>query len=239
MSGGMSYLKYVRIIGTMHVSPRSREEVLRVIEQENPTAIAVELDPLRFRGITSGAKAGLKESLQFGRSGLVSYLLTKFEERLGEEFGMTPGGEMLAAIEAAGRLRIPLLLIDEDIRSIMSKILAAPLRERLLLAFEGLSFFLPGVRGAAAEELGDPVESYREMMFEFRNRYPYLYRVLVEERNVIMARNLIRTVDELRGRGIRRPKIVAVVGLGHVKGVEHFLGSPHLLGNIYNRGFVI
>ena len=239
MSGGMSYLKYVRIIGTMHVSPRSREEVLRTIEQEKPTAIAVELDPLRFRGITSGVKVGLKESLQFGRSGLVSYLLAKFEERLGEEFGMAPGGEMLAAIEAAGRLGAPLLLIDEDIRNIMSKILAAPLRERLLLALESLSFFLPGVGGAATEELGNPVESYREMVFEFRNRYPYLYRVLVEERNAIMALNLIRAVDELRNKRIKRPLIVAVVGLGHVKGIEHFLDSPHLLGNIYNMGFFI
>ncbi|NJF24386.1 TraB domain-containing protein [Thermococcus sp. Bubb.Bath] len=235
----MSYLKYVTLIGTMHVSPRSREEVLETIERERPTAVAVELDPLRFRGITSGVKAGLKESLQFGRSGLVSYLLTKFEERLGEEFGMAPGGEMLAAIEAAGRLGVPLILIDEDIRMIMSKILAAPIRERLLLALEGLSFFFPGVGSAAAEELGDPVESYREMTLEFRNRYPYLYRVLVKERNAVMARNLISAVDEFRMRGIKRPRIVAVVGLGHREGIAHLLDSPQLLGNIYNLGFVI
>lgn len=66
------------------------------------------------------------------------------------------------------------------------------------------------------------------MMLQFKRRYPYLYRVLVEERNEIMARNLISIVDELRRRGIRKPRVIAVVGLGHRPGIEHILNNVKL-----------
>lgn len=239
----MSYLRYVRVIGTMHVSPRSREEVQREIERIKPNAVAVELDVLRLQSMISGRKADLGESLKIGRAGLVSYLLTKLEEKLGEEFGMAPGGEMLAAIETARRMGIPLLLIDEDIRIIMEKILKAPWREKFLVALEGSLIFLPGIGGEIVGE-SDILASYREMMREFRLRYPYLFRVLVEERNEIMARNLRSAVDELLIRGTKKPRVVAVVGMGHKPGIEHILNSwkperglfIQKLGNIYNRG---
>lgn len=218
----MNYLRYVKIIGTMHVSPKSREEVFRTIIEERPTAVAVELDPLRFQSLLSGEKADFKTSLKLGKSGLVGYLLTKFEETLGKEFGMAPGGEMMAAIQAARELGIPLYLIDEDIRRILSKILAAPRREKLLLLLEGLSIFLPGIGGI--EALSDPMSEYKWMTFEFRRRYPYLYRVLVEERNWIMAMNLASIVRDLL-RKAPKPKVVAVVGLGHKEGIERLLNS--------------
>jgi len=220
----MSYLRYVRVIGTMHVSPRSREEVMREIEKIRPNVVALELDPLRFQGILSGKKAELRESLALGRAGLVSYLLTKFEEKLGEEFGMSPGGEMLAAIESARTLGVPVALIDEDIRLIMSKILQAPAREKLFLALEGSIFFIPGLGGEVATD-SDVLASYEDMMHEFRLRYPYLYHVLVEERNRIMAANIRRIVDDMLRRGVRKPKVVAVVGMGHKKGIERILNS--------------
>lgn len=68
------------------------------------------------------------------------------------------------------------------------------------MALESLSIFLPLNLG----EISDPMADYRVMMLQFKRRYPYLYRVLVEERNEIMARNLISIVDSLRiheGRG--------------------------------------
>ena len=40
----MNSPRYVKLIGTMHVSPRSREEVIRTILEERPHAVAIELD---------------------------------------------------------------------------------------------------------------------------------------------------------------------------------------------------
>jgi len=215
----MSYLRYVRLIGTMHVSPKSREEVIRTILGERPNAVAIELDRARFLAMNENRKMTLEDALRFGRKGLINYALAKVEEKLGEEFGMKPGEEMKAAISAAQTLGIPLYLIDEDINVILSKIAAAPGREKLLMALEALGIFLPVRLG----EPSDPMAEYRVMMVEFKRRYPYLYRVLVEERNEVMARNLISIVENLKLRGVKRPKVIVVVGLGHKPGIEHLL----------------
>jgi len=217
----VNYLRYVKLIGTMHVSPRSREEVARTILRERPSAVAVELDRARFLAMERNVELTLGESLRMGRAGLINYALAKVEEKLGETFGMSPGEEMKAAIESARLLGIPLYLIDEDINLILAKLSSAPLREKLLMALEGLSVFLPMGRA----EVGDPLEEYRTMMAEFRRRYPYLYRVLVEERNEVMARNLMAIVDSLLARGVKRPKVLAVVGLGHKPGIERLLNG--------------
>ncbi|CAI1491903.1 Putative PrgY-like protein (Pheromone shutdown protein) [Thermococcus nautili] len=219
----MNYLRYVKLIGTMHVSPRSREEVIRTILGERPHAVAIELDRARFLGMERNVELTLEDSLRMGRAGLINYALAKVEEKLGETFGMAPGEEMKAAIESAKLLGIPLYLIDEDISVILAKIASAPFREKLLMALEGLSVFLP----LGKAEIGDPMEEYRKMMVEFKRRYPYLYRVLVEERNEVMARNLMAIVDSLLARGIKRPKVIAVVGLGHKPGIERILNGRY------------
>ncbi|NJE84838.1 conjugal transfer protein TraB [Thermococcus sp. CX2] len=215
----MSYLRYVKLIGTMHVSPKSREEVIRTILSEKPHAVAIELDRTRFLAMSQNRKVSLEDALRYGKRGLINYVLAKVEEKLGEEFGMKPGEEMKAAISAAQTLGVPLYLIDEDINVTLAKIAAAPSREKLLMALESLSIFLPLNLG----ESSDPMADYRVMMLQFKRRYPYLYHVLVEERNEIMARNLISIVDSLRTRGVKKPKVIAVVGLGHKPGIEHIL----------------
>ncbi|ASJ06754.1 TraB domain-containing protein [Thermococcus pacificus] len=216
----MSYLRYVRVIGTMHVSPKSREEVIRTILEERPHAVAVELDRTRFIAMGQEREMTFEDALRFGRRGLINYVLAKVEEKLGEEFGMKPGEEMKAAISTARALGVPLYLIDEDINVILGKIAAAPAREKLLMALEALAVFLPIKPG---EGMPDPMSEYRTMMMGFKRRYPYLYRVLVEERNEVMVRNLISIVDNLKLQGIKRPRVVAVVGLGHKQGIEHIL----------------
>ena len=218
----MSYLRYVKVIGTMHVSPESRERVRKVILEQKPHAIAIELDRRRFYAIQNPQKMSFEDAVKYGRRGIIQYILTKVEEKLGEEFGMMPGGEMMEAINLAGLLGIPLYLIDEDINVITMKILRAPFREKLLLILESLAVFLPLPR---KEKEGDLLKDFKIMMIQFKRKYPYLYRVLLEERNEIMAKNLMAIVDSLKAKGVKKPKVIAVVGLGHKKGVERILNA--------------
>jgi len=218
----MTYLRYVKVIGTMHVSPESKERVRKTILEEKPHAIAIELDKRRFYAMQNPQRIKLGEAVKYGRIGIIQYILTKVEEKLGEEFGMMPGGEMMEAINLAGLLGIHLYLIDEDINVITAKILKAPLREKLLLLLESLAVFIPSPLG---REERDIITDFKVMMTQFKMKYPYLYRVLVEERNEIMAKNLIAIVNNLRARGIKKPKVIAVVGLGHKSGIERILNS--------------
>lgn len=215
----MNCLRYVRLIGTMHVSPRSRDKVREAILKEKPSAIAIELDRDRFYAMQNPRRVELGDALKSGRRGLLQYILFKVEERLGEEFGMVPGGEMREAITLAQVFNIPLALIDEDINLITMKLLRAPFREKLFLLLESLAVFLPSAPSA------DIMEDYKLMMVAFKRRYPYLFHVLVEERNEIMARNLRGIVMDLKARGVKKPKVVAVVGLGHKRGIEKILNS--------------
>ena len=218
----MSYLRYVKVIGTMHVSPESKERVRKTILKEKPHAIAIELDKRRFYAIQNPQKMSFEDAVKYGRRGIIQYILTKVEEKLGKEFGMMPGGEMMEAITLAGLLGIPLYLIDEDINVITMKILKAPFREKMLLILESLAVFLPLPRKGEERDL---LKDFKIMMIQFKRRYPYLYRVLLEERNEIMGRNLMAIVDSLKAKGIKKPKVIAVVGLGHKKGVERILNS--------------
>jgi len=227
----MSYLRYVKIIGTMHVFPKSRREVRRIILKEKPDAVAIELDRQRFYSLQSPKRITFQEALKLGKKALLGYILMKVEEKIGEEFGMKPGEEMMEAIHTASLLGIPLYLIDEDIQSIIGKLLKAPLREKIFLLLESSLVFLPIAPEAESPE--EIMESYKLMMHRFRLRYPYIFKVLVEERNKTMARNLKAIVDELRIRGIKKPKVVAVVGLGHKKGIEKLLNSYKEGKNFY------
>jgi len=47
---------------------------------------------------------------------------------------------------------------------------------------------------------------------------------------VVMARNLMSVVNMLKSMGIKRPKVVAVVGMGHKPGLEHLLNTPSKMG---------
>ena len=217
---GTNYLRYVKLVGTMHVSPESRDRVERMIIEEEPDAVALELDGARLAGMIQGRKVSLVESLGMGRAGALNYLLSSLENKLGKEFGMMPGQEMLSAYRASLRRGIPVYLIDQDVRITLSKMLSIPVREKLILGLD----LIAGLFGLGAYEPGD-LTDLKELMMEFKRRYPTLHRVLIDERNVVMATNIAAIVDHLKMRGIRKPLVVAVVGMGHVPGMERLLNS--------------
>jgi pheromone shutdown protein TraB len=47
-------------------------------------------------------------------------------------------------------------------------------------------------------------------------KYPFIYEVLVDERDRYMAENLKR---------ISKEKVLAIVGAGHVSGIKRYLGD--------------
>ena len=110
----------VRLVGTAHVSADSVAEVERVIEEEEPDAVAVELDEGRYRQMKGGtpdeiAPADLLQgsvALQF----LAYWLLSYVQQRMGERFDIDPGADMLAAVEKAEEVGSEVALVDRDIQ---------------------------------------------------------------------------------------------------------------------------
>ncbi|MFB6068343.1 MAG: TraB/GumN family protein [Halobacterium sp.] len=110
----------VRVVGTAHVSADSVEEVERVVEEEQPDTVAVELDEGRFRQLQGEAPEDLdasdllKGSMAF--QFLAYWLLSYVQQRLGEKFGIEPGADMKAGVEAAERVGADVALVDRDIQ---------------------------------------------------------------------------------------------------------------------------
>jgi pheromone shutdown protein TraB len=110
----------VRVVGTAHVSADSVEEVERVVEAEDPDVVAVELDEGRFRQMQGEAPEDLdasdllKGSMAF--QFLAYWLLSYVQKRLGDRFGIEPGADMKAAIDAADRSGAEVALVDRDIQ---------------------------------------------------------------------------------------------------------------------------
>jgi pheromone shutdown protein TraB len=110
----------VRVVGTAHVSAKSVEEVETAIDEEEPDAVAVELDEGRYRQLKGEHPDDLDAGdllrgntvYQF----LAYWMLSYIQTRLGEEFDMEPGADMMAAIDAAEAQSTDVALVDRDIQ---------------------------------------------------------------------------------------------------------------------------
>ncbi|WP_153553798.1 TraB/GumN family protein [Halomicrobium sp. LC1Hm] len=110
----------VTVVGTAHVSQDSVEEVERTIEDEQPDVVAVELDEGRYRQMKGETPEDLDASdllrgntvFQF----LAYWMLSYVQTRLGDRFDVSPGADMMAAVETAERNGLGVALVDRDIQ---------------------------------------------------------------------------------------------------------------------------
>ena len=217
----------VIIVGTAHVSKRSIEEVAKTIEEERPQAVAVELDFKRFMALQGKHQdISVVDVIKKGDVFLVliQLLLSYFQKKVGEEYGVKPGQEMLVAIEKAKEIGADILLIDRDIAVTFKRFWQS------LSFFEKAKLIYHMLKSIFGDEDVDVDEMLKEdvlevIVREFREIAPSAAKVLIDERDAYMASKLIEASK-------RYDKIVAVVGAGHKKGIEKYLKNPELLPDI-------
>ncbi|HPU37635.1 MAG TPA: TraB/GumN family protein [Methanothermobacter sp.] len=219
-------MEHLKIIGTAHVSKKSIEEVKEIIRTEKPDVVAVELDIGRYQKLMK-QKLGLQEDEQFSIKDilkgeniglfLVTGLLTYLQNRIGDDLGVKPGSEMLAAIEAAEEIGARIALIDRDINITMQRIMdSMSLVEKLKFSFNILASFFKKDEIDDIENLKSE-DTLQEVMEYFKDISPKAYHVLVDERDAYMAKRLLEIPED---------NVIAVVGAGHKKGIKHYLENP-------------
>jgi pheromone shutdown-related protein TraB len=209
------------LVGTAHVSRESADLVREVIEREGPDAVCLELDPQRFEALSERVRwesLNLVELIRSKRLAtlLANLVLASYQRRLGGRLGVVPGAEMLEASRTAERLGIPVALCDRDVRITLRRAWASMSfwRKSQLGGVLAASLFeRPELSEADLRRLRDR-DVIRELMDELGSALPELKRVLIDERDAWLAER-IRTTE---GR-----KIVAVVGAGHLAGMERAL----------------
>lgn len=216
----------IRIVGTAHVSAKSVDEVRESIEEFSPDLVAVELDRGRYaslkRQMADPTVTEVLEAKNFSQL-LVQWILAYLQRRVGLDVGVEPGAEMKAAVEEAEQRNISVGLIDRDIRITLHRFW------RSLSILEKLRMVYALVVSVATidEEEIDVEELKKQDMItmaleEFRRFSPNGARALIDERDAYLAHQL----HQLSGS---HGRILAVIGAGHVKGVNSYLAAPETI----------
>jgi pheromone shutdown protein TraB len=200
------------IIGTTHVDTSSIERVRRTISETGPSVVAVELDEERLWALRDPNRGRLGSPFDMG---LLPWLLALLERSVGSLTQVFPGTEMLEAVEEAQKIGARVVMIDKPVTTILDDLGNMRFSEKVRIGIDSLVALL-GV-GARWRPTRPPSSDLEELMAEFDVKYPTLSRILVKERDEYMANKLREVVGSTAGR------VVAVVGLGHVKGITEHL----------------
>ncbi|KHO50523.1 MAG: pheromone shutdown protein TraB [archaeon GW2011_AR16] len=213
--------KHITLIGTSHIAQESINQVTYLIQTQKPDIVAVELDRKRLHALLSKQRPGINFALLFrvGVKGFLFALIGQFVQRkLGSKVGVVPGADMLAAVRTARAVGCEIYLLDQDIEITLSRFSQAlTWKEKGRFCMDVLRGVLSGGKDPALADLGSfdlrkvPSQTLiKKLIGRVKERYPNVYRVLIEERNDLMARRLAKLA-------IKNPDktILAVVGAGH------------------------
>lgn len=211
----------ITLLGTAHVSKESCEEVKTEITNEKPDCVAIELDERRYNSMMdpeSWKKLDIVKVLK-RREGflmLANLVLGSFQKRMGQNVGVKPGDEMMAAINCAKENNIEFSLVDRPIQVTLRRAWAKN-------NFWGKCKLLASLIASAfdKEEISeDQIENLKKenemdtMMGELAEYLPTVKEVLIDERDRYLATHIWNSKGN---------NIVAVLGAGHLGGVEAYL----------------
>ncbi len=210
------------LVGTAHVSRSSVDLVRRVIEAEKPDRVCVELDAKRHEALAKKKKWESLDLKQIIRRKqlptlLLNLVLAAYQKRLGGELGVQPGSELLEAVRVAGELDVPIELCDRDVRVTLKRAAhATSFFRRFYLMSELLVAMFAGPPQISEEELEELKEHdvLTELMDDLGRHLPALKQVLIDERDAYLSERLRRSTGRC---------VVAVVGAGHLDGIERGL----------------
>lgn len=211
----------ITLIGTAHVSAESISEVENVISDVKPDCVAIELDEKRYESITNPDKYRELDIIKVlkrkeGFLLLANIVMASFQKRMGKNAGVKPGEEMVAAINKAKELNIPTALVDRPIQITFRrawKKTSAYGKTQLLSALLASGFSKDEISSEEIENLKQASEM-DSMMKELSELMPTVKQVLIDERDQYLASHIWKAEGN---------NIVAVLGAGHLPGVEAHL----------------
>ena len=217
------------LVGTAHISKDSVEEVKEVIKKYKPDIVAIELCKRRHTALTKKDQWENTPVSSLIKSNnaylmLAQTFLSSIQRKLGKEYGVEPGSEMIAAIKEAEKQGHQVALVDRDISITLKRAWRKMgIREKFRLTWE----FLKAMVGFEEEELEEldlkelmNQDVISAMMEEFGELAPSATVVLIHERDTYIAKKIL---DESK-----KGRVVAVVGAGHLEGIKKHLEEKDL-----------
>ncbi|WP_455392760.1 TraB/GumN family protein [[Eubacterium] cellulosolvens] len=202
----------ITLIGVGHVF-NIRPNIERLITDRMPNVVCVELDKFRYQALIN------KQRTDDGP--IVYQLLSRFQRKMADKYGVDVGEEMLGAIHVAKKIGAKLAFIDVDASFVFDRFWSSmSFSEKVKLivgAFGGIF-----VRRKQVErELKRFNENSELYMKKFSKEFPTIKEELIDKRDTHMA-NAIREINK------EYTNIVAVIGDGHIMGVKKALSDLDL-----------
>jgi len=203
----MDYNDLVSFVGTAHFTRRSLQDAYEAVRQLQPSDLAIELDQRRFRILNNSCATCPRRA------------------------ACTRKCEFIAATDAIGNVDTNIWLIDMPEHEISQRI--RQLGHRMALRWTWLSRvhipYVPredDITRLWEQGYKDEVLNSEQRKLEMlRLEAPHVWRVLIDERNALMAVRLAWIASE-KLREDEEPKILALVGAAHVDGIKALLKEP-------------
>jgi len=212
------------VVGTAHISQKSVDEVKEVIAEFKPDIVAVELCERRYEAITKKNQwenTPVNKLLKSGNAYLMlaQTFLSSIQRKLGKEYGVEPGSEMIAAIQEAKKNNLQVALVDRDISVTLKRAWRRMgIREKFRLTMQ----FLKAMIGYDEEEIEElDLEEIMDqdfisaMMDELKEIAPSVSDVLINERDRYISKKILDAS--------KKGRVLAVVGAGHLQGIQKYL----------------
>ena len=199
----VNYNSYVNLVGTAHFTRRSLADAYTAIKSLTPTDVALELDWKRFKFLNSACLACSKRGTCLGIC------------------------EFIGATDTLGNVDANIWLIDMTEQEMRDRIRSrsSPFeRSRVRLS----RYYTSDEDPVQLWEMGYKdrvIANSKKRMEALRKVSPSIWRVLIDERNAIMAARLAWITSKNLDQG-KREKILAFVGAAHVEGIQTLLETP-------------
>lgn len=210
----------ITLIGTAHISRESADLVAKIVEEEKPDTVCIELCESRYQSLKQKNRwqntdliKVIKEKKAFLL--LSNLMLTSFQKKIGLKLGIKPGEEMMRAVEAAEAVGAEIHLADRDIRTTLSRtwrLMGLWTKMKLLAQFVTSIGEVDTLKEEDIEKMKskDVLES---LLSEIGETLPELRHILIDERDQYLTHKI---------RAAPGKRVVAVVGAGHVPGIKRY-----------------
>jgi len=209
------------LIGTGHVFNLSHA-LLNIFDERQPDILCIELDKQRYEGLILKQTNPEKYQQTSKNQPVVYKLLARFQDGMAKEYGVQAGQEMITTIDYARSHDLPLAFIDMNAQMMFSKMIKKmSISEKIKIMFSGIGgFFISKKR--VEKELDNIQKNFDDYLNEIGKKFPTVKRVLIDERNEFMAQQLVTANEKYN-------KVIAVVGDGHIPGLEDLLKKKYIV----------
>lgn len=201
------------IIGTGHVF-KIEEPIRFIIKNFWPDAVLVELDEKRYQAM-DGTYEHPKDAKPIKIPRMVKRI-GRNQDRTSAQFGAQTGFELLEACKTGEASGAEVILMDGDAVEFLVRMWnEMSFVEKLRWKFSGLKNSFTSKKSTEKSH-ENFAEQEKEHIASLRRRYPTMMRILHDERNENMAKEIVKASEKYE-------KMVAVVGDAHVLGLIELL----------------